>query len=77
MIELIASYVSHWLEISNADLRAVSQILIKVPFVLAVATYQRVSRNVAHGRNLVSVEKSSPSLLAERQPDRQAHSCAR
>ena len=30
-------------EISN-DLRAVSHILINVPFVLAVATYQRVSR---------------------------------
>ena len=34
-------------EISN-DLRAVSQILINVPFVLAVATYQRVSRHVAN-----------------------------
>ena len=34
-------------EISN-DLRAVSHILINVPFVLAVATYQRVSRHVAN-----------------------------
>ena len=46
-MELHPMYVMLWIdrEISN-DLRAVSQILINVPFVLAVATYQRVSQEM-------------------------------
>ena len=55
----------------SIDLRAVSQILIKVPFVLAVATYQRVSIIVLILEFDRSLRKYShhPSLLRHSQAD--------